>query len=1251
MASGRADRRVHRVGHRKDGRSNVCRWGLPRMLSLLGLLAMSAAGVSSASAASAASESAGPPRMGRIEAAPHVPVGARAVGAVPASALVSGAVVLQPRDNSALVHFIGEVTDKNSPLFHQYLPAGAFASRFGPARSAISAVGSQLKADGLHVSGVSGDGLLVGFSGTARQVESTFHTGLERYRLRDGSLGRATTSAISMPSAIASSVAAVVGLDDLVQVRPVGTVRPPASVRGKVRPASTASFRHPAGSPKACTAATSAARAYGGLTDDQIARAYGAFGLYGSGDLGAGQHIALYELEPFLRSDVKTFDTCYFGASAAASMLKRLHVVPVDGGQPTGPGSGEANLDVEDISAIAPDATIDVYEGPSPGTDGVDYDPVDNYAAIIDADQDQIVSTSWGLCEQAIQLGQPGLQQAENLLFEQAAAQGQSVFGAAGDNGSDDCNTFETSTPASGQDPVSVDDPASQPYVVSVGGTTIDDAASQPPLEHVWNDGADGGGGGGGISQSWTMPAWQREATVPGIALPGSADYTNADSVEKSFGYPPNFCQSAVAGAGSSTPCRLVPDVSAQADEFTGAITVYQAAFGGWGTIGGTSSSTPIWAALLALVNASPTCASHAATRSGVGFVSPLLYSVASNPADDTAAFNDVTSGNNDIYGLHDGLVFPATAGYDLASGLGSPQLTGQGGKAGLAYYLCSLAGQASRPAVSGISPASGSVAGGERIAITGTEFESGGSPDVAAIEIGAAQIPPSRFQVHSATSMSATLPPALDARPPSSPSPQDGAGPADVIVTLKDGQSSAPGPEPTFEYTDTRAASSVPSITGVVPYGGSEDAPQAVTILGSGFTGATSVSFGGVAAARFTVNSRYRITATPPAYSPRTACSPLPQTGVFAGENATNDICQVQVRVANAHGSSATGPILPPAEGPVVVNSLGVLVAPPGCHCETEQAPTEFDYVPAPSISSVSTSAGAASLASENGGTVITVRGAGFDPLTIDWADFGPPGLGSSIDTDYVFLTGTEMQIVAPGRQALTVGPSSVSFSVKTPAGRSASRTVRYAGVPKVTGVVNAINSRELDGTYGAPDTGGTPITVSGQGFAGQLIAPIEFTDTKTPYSLGTQYTFTVNGDTSLSTQTVAQNPAIVDVRLCTVTACSRNRPADLLYLYPPGNPRVTSVVPNSGPAAGGTKVTIGGENLGCPLEVFFGNVKAESFTPVQALLDCGSTTTLHATSPPGKGGTKVPVTVGTIESYFTGSGRGTTTGSFTYK
>ena len=78
---------------------------------------------------------------------------------------------------------------------------------------------------------------------------------------------------------------------------------------------------------------------------------------------------------------------------------------------------------------------------------------------------------------------------------------------------------------------------------------------------------------------------------------------------------------------------------------------MYQAAFGGWGPTGGTSSSAPIWAAMLALVNSSATCKANATTSNGVGFASPLLYAVGSNPSADAASFNDVTAGNNDIYG------------------------------------------------------------------------------------------------------------------------------------------------------------------------------------------------------------------------------------------------------------------------------------------------------------------------------------------------------------------------------------------------------------------------------------------------------------------------------------------------------------------------------------------------------------------------------------------------------------------------
>ena len=1214
---------------------------MARGLRLAGLLAVVGLIVVSASTAF------GSPSMVAIGATPRVPSNAKALGAVSSSASVSGEIVLKPRNNAALARFISEVTDKSSPMFHQYLAPGAFATRFGPTQATTNAVRSQLKADGLRVNSVSTDGLFMRFTGTASKVESAFRTGLSSYRLANGTMGRATTSAPALPSTVSGSVAAVLGLTDLAREQP-GVIHRPASPRRTFQAARAASFPHPPGSPTACSDASAAATAFGGLTTDQIGDAYGAFGLYKRGDFGAGQRIAIYELEPFARSDVRTFDTCFFGATAAASMLSRLHVIPVDGGQPAGSGSGEAILDVENVSALAPGASIDVYEGTSPGANGLDYDPVDPYVQIVDNDRDQVVSTSWGLCEQAIQAGQPGLQQAENLLFEQAAAQGQTVFDAAGDNGSDDCNTDETSTPVAGQNPVSVDDPTSQPYVVAVGGTTIDDA-TQPPLEHVWNDGALFGAGGGGISMSWTMPAWQREARVPGLALPGSADYTNADSVEQSFGYKPNFCQSYVPDTTSTTPCRLVPDVSADADEFTGADIVYQAAFGGWGPTGGTSSSAPIWAAMLALVNASATCTANATTTGGVGFASPLLYAVGSNPSADAASFNDVTAGNNDIYGLDNGLVYPATTAYDLTTGLGSPRLTGPGGTVGLAYYLCSYGAKLSRPVVSGLSPASGSTAGGETVHITGTGFESGGVPKVVSVQVGSAVLPSSAFTVNSATSITATLPPARDTVPPSAPAPQNGAGPAEVLVLLKGGEASMPSPKSIFQYVDTSATNAIPSVTGVVPVGDSESAPASVTIMGSGFTGATRVTFGGVRATSFTVHSHYRITATPPSYSAATKCAPLPATGVYAGENATNDICQVQVRVANANGTSATGHIRAPLEGAINVDSLGALVAPPGCGCETIQAPTEYDYVPTPTITSVSTT-GPASLASENGTSVITVHGTGLNPLSILWADFGDPASADSMDINYVYMTGTEMQIVAAG-EPVTVERTKIPMSVKTLAGQSLPINVTYAGIPNVTGVINTTNSTALDGVYGGPDTGRTPIEIDGQGFSGQVVAPIEFSDVATPFSFGTQYTFTVEGDNKITTQTVAQNPGVVDVEVCTVTGCSLNPPADEFVLYPPGDPTVTSVAPKSGPAAGGTQVTIGGENLGCPINVFFGSVQAENFAPSPTGLDCGSTTVLQATSPPGTVGTTVPVTVVTAESYYTGSGRSPTTANFTYK
>ncbi len=694
------------------------------------------------------------------------------------------------------------------------------------------------------------------------------------------------------------------------------------------------------------------------------------------------------------------------------------------------------------------------------------------------------------------------------------------------------------------------------------------------------------------------------------------------------------------------------PDVSAQADEYTGAITIYEAGRG-WVTAGGTSSSAPIWAALLAVINASPACSAHPATVAGVGFAGPLLYAVASDPSSYAASFNDIASGSNDLFGLGGGPLFGARSGYDLASGLGSPRLTGAGGTPGLAADLCGLGAAAKRPAVSGLSPAWGSTAGGESVTISGGGFEAGGVADVAGIQIGSRQIPPSAFKVESPSSIKATLPPALDTLPPGSPAPLDGAGPADVIVTLANGESSMPGPGSIFQYVDTGPVGAVPSVTGLVPAAGLQSTPGQVTILGSGFTAASHVKFGGVSAPKVTVQSPFEIAATPPPYSPQSACSPLPATGPYAGEGPANDLCQVEVQVTGQGGASATSEILPPLEGTIARDTMGAVVTPPGCGCEVRPAPSEFDYVPAPTISSVSTSSGASGLADESGGTLITVHGTGLNLLTMDWANFGDPAREESADQEYTYLTGTEMKIEAPaviGRgEAPTVDPATLPFSLRTQAGQARHATLTYAGVPTVTGVSNTASSTLLEGIGGAPDSGGTPLVVTGKGFAGQLLR-VQFVDSGSGHSEGIQPAFTPSSDSHLSTQTVAQEAALADLRLCTASGCSAKSSADRIYLYPPGDPRVSSISPNFGPSSGGTTVAIHGANLGCVQAVYFGEVKA-AFAPLQTGSDCGSDTELDATAPPGQARTKAPVTVTTLEGYFTGAGRSATKGKFGYR
>lgn len=801
--------------------------------------------------------------------------------------------------------------------------------------------------------------------------------------------------------------------------------------------------------------------------------------------------------------------------------------------------------------------------------------------------------------------------------------------------------------------------------MVAVGGTTIDDA-TQPPSEHVWNDGAAWGGGGGGISEAWAMPSWQQKLA---LTAANATDVANAEGVESANAAEeapfatPTFCDGTL-GLPSGTPCREVPDVSAQADEFTGAVTIYGVSLGyglpdGWATIGGTSSATPIWAAMLVLVNASKYCTADTVTFAGgkvpdAGFASPILYGIAANPSAYAASFNNVTVGNNDEYGLDNGLVFPAHKGYNMASGLGSPQVTSPSGGPGLAFYMCQFSANFSPPTVTNLSPTFGPLTAGDVVVVTGSGFENGsGTADVASVQVGSGTA--TSFSVLSKTSLQVTLPAAGTTTPAGAPNPtQNGAGPAQIVVSLTNGESSIPGAKSVFDFADeTNHGKVVPSVTSVSPYGGLDTAPATVTVLGSGFVSpgsADKVEFGGVAATSVTYLSPFELSVTPPPFSaltPGTAC-PVDNGAPGQPLNPADDICQVEVTVTTSAGTSETAAPLAPYGGPLNFDSMGALVLPPGCNCEEEPQTDEYDYVPLPTVTGTSTLLSQpATLASEYGGATtntVVVYGTGLDLLTLTSALLSGGGPFDENSAAYpIQESGTYMVLEAPALLppggTPTTEPFGLTVGAESVAGISTENgTIEYSGVPVTTSVVNTANSRNLDGLYGAVDTGGAPLTIGGVGFS-QAIAPVVFEETSTGTDLATQYNYDVVSDTEVTTESVAQNPDLVDVFLCSTTGCAINPPADELLVYPPGNPVVTSVTPSSGPASGGTPVVISGQNLGCAISVSFGSVVAENFANEPALLDCGTTGLVDATSPPGTPATTVAVSVETAESFFTGA------------
>jgi RHS repeat-associated protein len=495
-------------------------------------------------------------------------------------------------------------------------------------------------------------------------------------------------------------------------------------------------------------------------------------------------------------------------------------------------------------------------------------------------------------------------------------------------------------------------------------------------------------------------------------------------------------------------------------------------------------------------------------------------------------------------------------------------------------------------PAVTAINPQSGAAKGGATVTITGT-----GLTGASAVTFGS--VPASSFTVVSDTQITAVAPP-------------QAAGVVDVTVTT-------PGGVSPVVPADQYGYAPVPAVTAIAPAAGPAGGAT-VTITGTGFTGASAVTFGAVPATGFTVVSDTKITATAPAQTPGVVdvtiatlggvspdvpadqyrYAPAPAvTGIAPGAGTTGGGGTVTITGTGFTGASAVAFGAVPATAFTVVSSTQITATPPaqtaGAVDVTVTAPggvspavppDQYSYAPVPAVTGIAPASGATT-----GGTVVTITGTGFSGATA-------VSFGALAATQVTVVSGTKITVTSPAHAA-----GSIDVTVTTPGGVSpvvAADTFTYLTSPAVTAVA----------PVSGPVKGGTVVTITGSGFGGA---------TAVMFGTTPAASFSAVSSTKITATSPAHAAGAVDVTVTTPGGGSAAVAADK-FSYVTG-PAVTAVAPVSGPVKGGTVVTITGSGLGGATAVMFGTTPAASFSAV-------SSTKITATSPAHAAGA-VDVTV----------------------
>jgi hypothetical protein len=613
-------------------------------------------------------------------------------------------LVLQrsPEQQAALSKLMDEQLSKDSPNFHKWLTPEQFGKQFGPADADIQAVTDWLTRQGFQQIKVGAGRTAIEFSGNVGQVRKAFHTEIHRFTV-NGQARQANVNDPQIPAAMTPVVSGVLTLHNFPRK----------------------SLRHQAGV---------FTRTADGRVEPQFTGSTGQFFVVGPADFakiynipasldGTGQTIAIVGDSNINPQDVTDFRTL-FGLPANPPNII------LNGPDPgLNPDEGEADLDVQISGMVAPKATIDfVVSEDTLTAAGIDLSSF----YIIDNNVAPVMSLSFGTCE--ANLGAAG-NSFFNTIWEQAAAQGITVFVSSGDPGSAGCDNFNTAASASLG--LAVSGFASTPFNVAVGGTDFDDAGAQtsggfwsltngPGKESAlgyiheipWNDScaatataatlntvcaspngiAGGSGGPSGINAGtfvgYAKPAWQSGIIPNGIAAGDNHRYIPDVSLFASDG-PQSKSFYLVCEADAITPGGSPSCASSGPFSFLG--------------VGGTSASSPAFAGIMALINQSQV---NAGKDGHQGNANPVLYKIAATAGQScnssttpitgsaTCSFYDVTKGNNSVpcvgkspncssqtTGTTGVLISPAPAttpawstaagsgaipGYDLATGLGS---------------------------------------------------------------------------------------------------------------------------------------------------------------------------------------------------------------------------------------------------------------------------------------------------------------------------------------------------------------------------------------------------------------------------------------------------------------------------------------------------------------------------------------------------------------------------------------------------